>query len=105
MPQKTQFKKTIKKIIKTENAFKGALDKGGNLENSDEIRKLLYKEFDKLIKTCSLNPTVNPEIVGSEAYSLLRERINNGGSLPENDPLWIELAKVVEKCCPTKSRH
>lgn len=72
--------------------------------NSNEtVQDLRNKLRSKLLSiyNASTQPIfIDPQIIGSEAYSHLQDYISKGSEIKDNNPLWKKLERVILDCSP-----
>lgn len=79
---------------------------GEGLTLVDSLREKLKNELLNLNKSLEENKiAINPDMQESEAYKKLRDHLENGEGLREDDSLWRELYKEVLKYSPDFERN
>lgn len=69
------------------------------------LRKLLINDLKVLCNSRTEREPLSPVITESQAYSSLREHIDDRTSIPETDPLWKDLHEVILKASPNFDRR
>lgn len=80
------------------NAMAG--DNRSNKESLDSLRDDFREKLKSLLKHSKQDYKVPDEITCSGAYCKLKELVENDRFVKDDDPLWVELEKVVLKVSP-----